>query len=1097
MLNAPLLHLLKIKSVSRNRYTPIIKVITAMGVFFLMQINARASGQNKLTLEFKNTALVKALVVIEDKSDYHFVYNNKMITGSNKITASFKEASLQEVMGKLLIGTGLSYKLTETNLVILYKDNQDEIADTRISGRVTDENGNALSGASIQVKGSNIGTSTNSNGEFSVTVPEDASLLISYVGYGSIEISISGKTVFNISLQPITKISDAVVVVGYGTSRKRDLTGASVSIKGSEIANLPALSATQAIQGKAAGVQIINSGAPGSAPSVRIRGTGSILGGVEPLYVVDGIITQDIRNINAADILSIDVLKDASSTAIYGARAANGVILITTKAGSKTKFTINYNAFAGVRLLTRKVDMAGPNLFAVYSNEAANAPAILATDITGSTDWYDAITRPAIFQNHSLSVSGGKNKYRYFVSGGYLNEDGILLDNNYQRLTLRLNHDYAITSKLKIGNTVGFSHYKSENKPFSLFTSAYNAAPLFNTLNADGTYSNTDKSNVGNPYATLKTTNSRSYGIRGTGVLWGEYQIIKGLSFRSSFGIDAEQNNGWNYTPVYATFLPNGIVAGQKNEKADLNFSKDSVYHWTWDNFFTYDKKLGADHALKLTGGHTSERRNGWNNNASIADGNVPNNENAWKLNFKDTAGGQQNVRTPIGNYFHRESYFIRANYIFRDKYLVNATYRRDGSSNFSPSNKWGDFPAVGLGWIITKEKFMENQKLFDYLKLRTSYGHVGNDVVGAGAFELSPTERLYSYFGTNRIDGANVTGIKDPKLKWEVAKEFDIGIEFSTLNKKLTGEIDYYHKNATDALYIIGIPALGFGNQFVTNAADILNQGVELSLGWNSTINKNTTYSLKGNVTFNKNKVENIGIGQSLFDGSLGNGNTSTITTVGQEIGTFWVYKTNGIFQTDAEVNAYPHLVNAQPGDFRIVDNNGDGSINEQDKYFAGSYQPKVFYGFNASFNWKQLDFGLDIFGNAGNKVYNAKKGLRFGGNYNVEFDVATNRWLPGSGKNDNPRAFNGTATVSDYYVESGSFVRINNIAVGYTFKSKRDKPAFKNLRVYANAQNPFLISSYTGFTPELPGSATASGIELNAYPISASYMLGVNVQF
>ena len=857
------------------------------------------------------------------------------------------------------------------------------------------------------------------------------------------------------------------------------------------------MSATQAIQGKAAGVQIINSGAPGSAPSVRIRGTGSILGGVDPLYVVDGIITQDIRNINSADILTIDVLKDASSTAIYGARAANGVILITTKAGSKTKFTINYNAFSGVRLLTRKVEMAGPNLFAVYSNEAANAPAILSTDITGSSEWYSIITRPAVFQNHSLSVSGGKNKYRYFVSGGYLNENGILLDNNYQRYTARLNHDFTITSKFKIGNTLGFSHYISENKPFSLFSQAYNAAPIFNTLNANGSYSNTDKSDVGNPYATLKTTNSRSYGIRGTGVLWGEYQLMKGLSFRSSFGIDAEQNNGWNYTPAYFTYLPNGGTAGQKNEKSDLNFNKDSIYHWTWDNYFTYDKKIGVDHSIKLTAGHTSERRNGWNNNASIADGTIPEDKNAWVLNFKDTTRGQQNVRTPIGNYFRRESYFIRANYVLMDKYIINATYRRDGSSNFSPNNKWGNFPAVGFGWIVSREKFMNNQKLFDNLKFRTSYGLVGNDVVSAGAFELIPTERLYSYFGSNRIDGATITGIKDPNLKWEVAKEFDIGIEFTTYDKKLSGEIDYYHKQATDALYIIGIPALGFGNQFVTNAADILNQGVELSLGWSSTISKELSYSLKGNITYNKNTVKNLGIGQALYDGGLGNGNTSTITTVGQEIGTFWVYKTDGIFQTNSEVAAYPHLVNAQPGDFKIVDINNDGEINEKDKYYAGSYQPKVYYGFNASFKWRQFDFGLDIFGNAGNKVYNAKKGLRFGGNYNVEYNVATNRWIPGSGINDSPRAYNGTATVSDYFVESGSFVRINNIAVGYTFKTKKGKPVFKNLRIYANAQNPFLLSKYTGFTPELPGPATSSGIELNAYPISASYMLGVNVQF
>lgn len=970
-------------------------------------------------------------------------------------------------------------------------------ADITVNGKVTDANGNPLSGASIQVKGSNTGTSTNTNGNFTITVPENAVLVISYVGLVTMEVEVGGRTTINVALTGSARISEEVVVVGYGSSRKRDLTGSSSSIKGTEITNLPALSATQAIQGKAAGVQIINSGAPGSAPNVRIRGTGSILGGVDPLYVVDGIITKDIRNINNADIVSVDILKDASSTAIYGARASNGVILITTKAGSRSKFTINYNAFAGVRMLNHLVEMAGPNLYAVYSNEAANAPAILSTDITGSADWYDEITRPAIFQNHNLSFSGGKNKYRFYISGGYLNENGILLDNNYQRITARLNHDYTINSKLKIGNNLSFSHYKSENKPYGLFTQSYNAAPIYDAKNPDGSYGNTTKNDVGNPLATLETTNSRSYGNRATGTLWGEYQVIKGLSFRSSFGIDAEQNNGWNYSPVYQTYLPNGATANQKNEKSDLSFTRDSIYQWTWDNFFTYDRKFGMDHILKLTAGHTAERRNGWNSRASIADGNIPDNENAWVLNFKDTAGGQQNFRTPIFDYFHRESYFVRANYTFMEKFLVNATYRRDGSSNFSPSNKWGDFPAIGVGWIITKEKFMENQKAFDFLKIRASYGLVGNDVIPANQFALSPSEHFYAYFGTNRYDGATVTSLKDPNLKWETVKEFDIGVEFATFNNKLTGEIDYYHKIVTDALYQIELPTLGFGSDFITNAAEILNQGVELSLGWNSAINSHTRYNIKGNITFNKNSVEDVGIGQALISGDLGNGNRSTRTTLGQEIGSFFVYKTDGIFQTNADVSAYPHLVNAEAGDFKIVDLNKDGVIDENDKYFAGSYQPKVFYGVNTTFNWKQWDFGLDIFGNAGNKVYNAKKGLRFGGNYNVEFDVATRRWIPGSGINDYPRAFNGTATVSDYFVESGSFIRINNISAGYTFKIKNDRSPLRSLRVYVNAQNPVIFTKYTGFTPELPGSQLASGIELNAYPVSASYMLGVNVQF
>jgi TonB-dependent starch-binding outer membrane protein SusC len=957
-----------------------------------------------------------------------------------------------------------------------------------ITGVITDVQGAVIQGVTITVKGTGNATQSNANGQFSISASPGGVLVFSNIGYNTLEEPINGRTSINIILAESSSDLTTVVVIGYGTARKRDLTGSSSTIKGSEIVNVPVLTATQAIQGKAAGVQIINSGAPGSAPNVRIRGTGSILGGVDPLYVVDGIITTDIRNINTADILSVDILKDASSTAIYGARAANGVVLITTKAGTRGGLTINYNGYGGVRMLTRKVKMAGPNLFTIYSNEAAGVPAILSTDITGSADWYDVLTRPAVLQNHALSLSGGKNQYRYFFSAGYLNEDGILLDNNYRRLTFRYNHDINIGKKIKIGNNLAFSDYASNNKPYSLFTQAYIAAPIYNPRNPDGSYGFTTKSDVGNPLATLEYTNDRSWGRRAQASLWGEYEIISGLSFRSSFGIDGEQNNGRNYVPVYQV----GNTT-QRNEVSRLSYSKDSIYQWVWDNILTFEKQLGDDHNLRLLGGHTAERRNGWGNSASR--NNVGNNKDEWKLDFADTTGGQQNFRDPIGNYFRRESYFLRANYRFLEKYLVNATFRRDASSNFSKNNRWASFPSIGLGWLITRESFFQNQKLFDALKLRASYGLAGNDVVRPGAFDLMPTERLFAYFGTNRVNGTTVLGIVDPNLKWEVVKEFDLGLEFTFAGGKLSGEIDYYHKRATDALYDIPLVQLGFGNRFITNAADVVNQGLELSLGWNNKVSNDLRYTIRGNVTFNKNNVENVGAGKALPFGSLGNGWSATQTAVGQPIGSFWVFKTDGIFQDQAAVNSYPHIATAAPGDFKIVDVNGDGVIDNNDRVYAGSYQPKFYYGFNTTINLKKFDFSIDIFGNAGNKVYNAKKGVRYGGNYNLEYDVANNRWRDGvNPSNTNPRAYNGVPYPTDYFVESGSFVRINNITAGYTIPSSK---LFSSVRVFASAQNPFIYTKYTGFTPELPGNQNEAGIELNIYPVSATYMIGLNVQF
>lgn len=961
---------------------------------------------------------------------------------------------------------------------------------TAVSGHVAGSDGVGIPSVSLQELNTTNGTTTNASGDFSLNVSNpNATLTFSSLGYNSQTIPLDGRTNITVTLVGSVTQLEQVVVIGYGTQKKKDLTGASATVKGSDIANVPVLTATQAIQGKVAGVQITSSGAPGSAPDVRIRGVGSILGGAAPLYVVDGIITDDIRNINGNDIVSVDILKDASSTAIYGARAANGVILITTKAGTKGKFQVSYNGYVGVKQLVHKVEMAGPNLFAIYSNDAAGAPNITSADITGSSNWMDEITREAIMQNHNVSMSGGVKNYRFYFSGGYLNEQGVLKGNDYQRFSLRYNHELTINSKLKFGNNLSFSHYISQNKPYGVFTQAYLAAPIYNAKNSDGTYGFTEKSDVGNPLATLDFTHDKSYGNRGEGSLWGEYKITKDLSFRSSFGIDLQQDNGQIFVPVYQ------VSSTQKNETSHLNYTADSIYQWTWDNYFTYTKDFGEKHHLVVTAGHTSERRNGWNQHSSKD--NVANNSSDWKLNFTDTSGAQQNLRTPIGNYYKRESYFIRANYEFESKYLVNATFRRDANSNFSPQNRWANFPALGLGWIITKEDFMSKQKIFDNLKLRASYGWVGNDVIGPGAFLLTPTEYLYAYFGTTRINGAIPTGIIDPNLKWEINKELDFGLEFTLLQGKLSGEIDYYNKKSTNALFTIPLVDVGFGSSFLTNAANILNEGMEFSLGWKGKINDHTNYSLGANATFNKNVVQNVGLGKALYFGSLNNGYQATSTVVGQPIGSFWVYKTDGIFQNANDVANYPHITNTVPGDFKIVDVNNDGKIDDNDRQFVGSYQPKVYGGFNGSVSWKKLDFSFDVYGNFGNKVYNAKKGVRTGGNYNVEYDIAINRWQPGSNENKYPRAFNGVIPPLDYFVESGSFVRVNNLTLGYTFEPKENPVHVGSIRLYASAQNPFLFTNYTGFTPELPGNQNEAGIELNVYPVSATYMVGVNIQF
>jgi TonB-dependent starch-binding outer membrane protein SusC len=968
-----------------------------------------------------------------------------------------------------------------------------------ITGLITDDQNEPLISVNVSVKGTEDGVFSDINGRYSITVKKGSILEFSYLGYQTQEALINESQTLDIKLVPESKVLDQVVVIGYGTSKKEDLTGSSVQIKGSEIANIPLMTATQALQGKVAGVQIINSGAPGSAPNIRIRGTGSILGGVEPLYLVDGTITSDIRNINTADILTMDILKDASSTAIYGARAANGVVIITTKAGGKSKFAISYDAQVSMRRLSNGIEMAGPGLYAEYSNAAADFPVVTAGNVTGSTKWYDAITRNAISNTHNLSINGRKGKYKYFISGGFLNDQGILVDNSFRRYTARLNHEYQITKGLKIGNTIGFSDYRSINKPFSTFSQAYIAAPIFNAKNPDGTFGNISSviNNVGNPLATIKNVNDQSYGHRIQGNAYLDYSFWKGFSFRTQFGLDLERNNGFAFTPEYYTYLADGQQGAQRNELADLRFNRDSIYQWVWDKYLNYETKIGKNQQLKITLGHTAERRDGWSNEALIENNNrLVNDENTWKLKFRDTALGQQNIRRPVENYFRRESYFARFNYKLLDRYLVNATIRRDANSNFPIQNRWATFPSIGLGWIVSNEEWFPQGKVFESIKLRGSFGIVGNDVIRPGQFDRRPTERLFSYFGSNRIDGAIVTGIIDPNLRWENVEEYDLGLEYSLLKGAIQGEIGYYNKTAKNALYTLAYPSLGFGTSFLTNAASIENSGLEFSIKWNHLINKNFSQNFGLNFTANRNNVTNVGLGRALNFGSLGNGFSATQSLEGQPIGSFWVYETNGVFQNEEEIRNYPNVVGTVPGDLRLVDKNGDNIIDNQDRVHVGSYQPSFFGGFSYGAKWKSWDFGFDVFANIGNKVYNAKKGLRFGSNYNVEQDVARDRWKPGSGNNTNPKASNVTPYPSDYFIEDGSFVRINNITLGKNFKLGKNSHV-NGFRFYVSAQNPFLWTRYTGFTPELPGiNANEGGIELNIYPISSAYVTGISIQ-
>ena len=971
-----------------------------------------------------------------------------------------------------------------------------------VTGKVTDNKGESIPGASVKIKNTTTGIATDIEGKFSLNVPNDAILIVTSVGYDDQEVNINGRSEVTIVMKTNTKELQEVVVVGYGTQRKVDITGATASVKGEELVKQPVLTATQAIQGKVASVQIINSGQPGSSPVIRIRGTSTALAGTATLFVVDGVLTDDITNINTADIVNLDVLKDASSTAIYGSRGANGVIIITTKRGVIGDLKVNYTMNAGMRSAANLVKMANADEYANYVSVASGN--IIAAGAI-STDWYGQILRNSWQQNHNLSLSGGSEKSTYFLSAGYLTDEGIVIGNKYNRYTVRANNDFKLTNKIKVG--IISSYTTSTNQNVNLggaYNDSYRAAPIIQSL-VNGRYGNTSVyQNVGNPILDIQNGDDKTLDNRLIGTFYAEYKPVEWLTFRSGMGADWVNQNqrvyGKQFNNDTTTFITPG--GNQRNPNSTLSNYSAKIFHWTWDNTVTFSKTFDK-HSLTILAGTTAEQYTTSYFRAFRKD--VPADPNLWYIgtgnaNTSTTDGG--------GDKWARNSYIGRLNYNYNDKYLLTATIRADGSSRFPARNRWGYFPSFGAGWIISNENFMQSQNIFETLKLRASWGRVGNDRIPSDAYTVTVTPNLaYPYSGGTATPGSAITEIKDPNLKWETTTETDFGIEFSALKGKLTGELGYYNKIARDLLINVKVPSVtgDADGQVLTNAASIQNVGFEGTLRWRGKINEAISYYVGGNITMNDNQVIGLNGGQPILDGGIGaNQQYTTRTDNGQPVGSFYVLKVLGVFQNDGEIGGYKSASGqviqpfANAGDFRYQDTNGDGKIDDNDRVFVGSYQPKAYYGINMGISYKGLDVSLDVIGNTGNQVYNGKKAFRQGIQDNIESALAYTRWTPSNGSQTEPAANGGNLPASTYFVESGSFIRLNNVTIGYTLpKLLLEKLKINNIRIFVTAQNAFTYKKYTGFTPELPGNPTSSGIELNAYPTTKTFAVGLNVGF
>jgi TonB-linked SusC/RagA family outer membrane protein len=986
-----------------------------------------------------------------------------------------------------------------------------------VKGIVKDKNGAPIPGVTIRVKNTSSGTTTSPSGEFSVNIPQGRdTLTISYLGYVTQEIKVGGQSSLNIVLVSSESQLEQVVVIGYGTQRKRDLTGAISSVKGEDLAAQPVQTPTQAAQGRIAGVQVIASGQPNSQPQIRVRGTGSVLAGANPLYVVDGVLTDDIRNISTADILTMDVLKDASA-AIYGVRAANGVIIITTRKGKSGKPQVRYDANVGFREASNLVKMADRNQYISYladvspSKDPVNNPYVY----NGTTNWYDAVLRKAFQMNHNISVSGGSEKGTYYLSGGYIAEDGIITTNNFKRFTFRANNDVNITDQLKFISQLSFSRATTRDVELGdTYRNLYRAAPIVKAEEG-GRYGNTSGwGNVGNPLLALDKRNDGRQENRIQGNVALEYSPVSFLKFRSGFNADLKYGNDRVYNYKYLNDDVTFLVAGgnQQNPNSKLVREEYRTQGWVWDNTVTFDKTFNK-HSLTLLAGSITEGF--YTTSLKGTRINVPESPDLWYLDL-----GNPDVQSTIsntGDKYARQSFVGRVSYGYDSRYLLSASIRADGSSKFR--QKWGYFPTVGAGWVISGEEFMKKQKVFDFLKLRGSWGILGNDNIPTNAFRaITSIDLPYIFDNTIAVGGA-IKDIKDPNLKWESTTQYDIGFEFSMLNSRLSGEVDYYNKKTKDALVIVNTPALlgDQDNSYITNAASFKNEGYEISLNWKDKISEDLGYTIGGNITFNKNELTGLNGGQALLGGNVGQQSFVTRTDNGHAVGSFYVRHALGVFKDQAEIDNYKDKngkviqPGAAPGDLKYEDHNGDGSIDDNDKIYAGSFQPKCFFGFNLGLNYKGFDLGASFYGNAGNKIYNGKKAFRFDDADNIESSYADKRWTASRPSSTDPRIISSSTPASTYFIESGTYLRLNNLTLGYTLSPKALKViGISNFRVYATSQNLFTLKKFSGFSPELPGGTIDdvnstnnksgildAGIELSAYPTTRTFALGVNVSF
>ena len=968
-----------------------------------------------------------------------------------------------------------------------------------VQGVVKDQTGETVIGASVMEKGTTNGTITGIDGDFSLNMSPNGTLVVSFVGYKTQEVQVKGQKQLQVVLSEDAEMLDEVVVIGYGTMKKSDLTGAVSSIGNKDIKDSPVSNLGQAIQGKISGVQIVDAGKPGDNVSIKIRGLGSI-NNCDPLVVIDGVPTDlGLSSLNMADVERLDVLKDASATAIYGSRGANGVVMITTKRGTEGKGKLAVSANYSFQNATNVPSLLNAAQYAELSNDMMvnsgrnpNPEWANPSELGAGTDWMDELLRTGVMQNYTVSYSGGNEKSHYYVSGGFLDQSGIVKSVNYRRFTFQSNSDAQVLKWLKFSNNITFSADTKKSGSYNI-GDALKALPIYPVKNEDGSWSGPNGNSewygsTRNPIGPTELNKSQTDGYNFLANLTAELTFTKWLKFKSTFGYDAKFWFIDNFTPKY-NWKPT------PTEETSRYKSDNKSFTYLWDNYFLFDHTFAEKHRVGLMAGMSAQ----WNTNDYLnAQKNVFMFDNVHEMDNGEemyAIGGNETEWALL-------SYMARVNYSYEDRYLLTATIRRDGSSRFGKKHHWGTFPSVSVAWRASQEKWFPKNDYINDLKVRAGYGVTGSQAsVGNYSYLASYNTSVYPFGISSGNQTALVSStLANPYIHWEEVAQTNIGFDASLFNSRVMFSFDAYLKETRDMLVKASIPITsGFEDTTTTytNAGKVRNQGIEMSL---HTINLTGELGWETNLTatYNKNKIKDLNSDVPYYINQI---NNSYVTMLAKDypINVFYGYVTDGIFQNQSEVNTHAVQPGAEPGDIRFRDLNNDGVINDSDRTVIGNPNPSWLFSMNNSLSYKGFELSVFLQGIAGNKIYNANNidNTGMAAAYNQTTDVLK-RWQGEGTSNSMPRAVfgdpNQNTRVSDRFVENGSYLRLKNITLSYTFpKQWLQKAQIENARLSLSCENVATITGYSGFDPEVG----INGIDQNRYPISRTFSLGLNFNF